>query len=285
MHITFNDVTYRYPDSGTERPALDSVTFELFGESRLIALLGSPGSGKSTLLQHLNGLLVPDEGHVQVGRFEIRPGMKRTPSDLRRSVGLVFQYPEQQLFEETVLQDLCFGPLNFGLTKEAALEAAHKAAAAMKLDESVLYASPFQLSSGQMRKAAIAAVLAVEPDVLVLDEPTASLDPASRREMMEMLHELCTNGGRSVVIVTHRLEEVLRHADEFLVLHEGRIAFQGDAEALLDSSDVLDAAGLEVPAAIRLARKFADRYEIRVPHGIRTAEDVAKWLAEEVLPR
>ena len=214
MGISFKNVSYRYKDENvTAQLGLDDVTLELT-EGRMIALLGAPGSGKSTLLQHLNGLLVPDQGRIHILDFTMdSQAASDVPNELRRRVGLVFQYPESQLFEATVEKDLLFGPLNFGATEAEASQAALIAAEAIGLDAAVLTKNPFELSSGQMRKAAVAAVLASDPDILVLDEPTASLDPASRIELMQMLHNLCQQHGKTIIVITHRLEESISYAD------------------------------------------------------------------------
>ncbi len=225
----------------------------------MTAVLGAPGSGKSTLLQHFNGLLLPDSGNVRVGEITLDAGSSQAACRaVRRRVGLVFQYPEQQLFEETVLQDLCFGPLNHGVDEAEAEAAARRAAQWMGLDDSLLARSPFRLSSGQQRRAAIAAVLACDPDIIVLDEPTASLDAAGRCELMARLDAMCREAGKTVLVATHRLEDVAPYAEDYVVLREGQLTFHGAGHTLLQHTAALEAAGVIVPGAIRLALGVAE---------------------------
>ncbi len=209
-----------------------------------------------------------------------RLAVSQVPEGLRKRVGLVFQFPEHQLFEATVEQELCFGPLNFGASQEEARAAAKRAAVMVGLGDELLARSPFELSSGQMRKAAIASVLSSEPEVLVLDEPTASLDARSRDELMRMLHRLCEEQRRTVILVTHRLEEVISVADEFVVLSRGRVLFQGDEVDLLSRGDVLEEAGIIAPRGARLANSIADQQGVRAPEGYLDAEGLADWISK-----
>lgn len=269
-------------------------------------MLGAPGSGKSTLLQHLNGLLTPDEGTVEVFEFQMEPsagsaagagtggaGQRRlfglfgrrrrgkppaVPAGLRKRVGLVFQFPEQQLFEETVRRDLMFGPLNFGLSEAEAAEAADAAAREMGLDEELLGRSPFDLSGGQMRKAAIAAVLASDPDVLALDEPASSLDQASREELMRLLEDWCRRRSKTIIIVTHRLEEVLPYADEYVAIDGGKNVFQGDAAALMRSPEVMAQAGVIAPPSAQLLAGAAERAGVEPPAPYLDPDNAAAWI-------
>lgn len=262
-------------------------------------VLGAPGSGKSTLLQHLNGLLQPMEGSVASGGAILRgeatheadgsgKGRKKTRAehkrlteslmDMRRRTGLVFQFPEKQLFEETVLQDIAFGPLNFGQSAEEADASARRAAYEVELDEELLNRSPFQLSGGQMRKAAIASVLAPEPEIIALDEPTASLDQHSREELLQLLRDLCRFEGKTVLIVTHRLEEVLPYGDRFVVINKGRKAFYGTAAELLSNRDVLADAGIAVPASVSLLETLAGGINAPAPIGALTPQLAAQWI-------
>lgn len=251
-------------------------------EGQFTAVLGAPGSGKSTLLQHMNGLLVADQGRVRVRDVEIIPGERKSvPPRLRKTAGLVFQYPEQQLFEETVERELCFGPLNFGAGEAEAKAAARQAAALMHIDDRLLPRSPFELSSGQMRKCAIAAVLASEPDILVLDEPTAAMDPISRKELLELLSGLCRNQRKTIIMVTHRLEEVLDYADEYVVLETGKTIFQGDADSLLDRPDILARAGIALPKPVRLAEALSAQFGTDKPGGAcRSVAAMAGWIEQ-----
>lgn len=280
MGIQFEKVTYTYPGLGSQPQAgLEGLNLSL-QEGRFIAVVGAPGSGKSTLLQHFNALLCPQEGRIRVLDFELGPNDGGHRSDaLRKRVGLVFQFPEQQLFEETVEKDICFGPLNFGVPEEEAAAAAQRAAATLGLEASILQRSPFRLSGGQIRKAAIAAVLAADPELFVLDEPTASLDPVSREELMAMLRAWC-GGEKTVVVVTHRLEEVLPYADDYIVMNRGKAVFHGGADELLRRPELMDEAGIAVPGPVRMMMQVADRFGVGFSHLPVNAPEAAQLIAE-----
>lgn len=283
MVISFEEVSYRYRDRGMSPIlGLDGLHLEL-EEGRMIAVLGAPGSGKSTLLQHMNGLIRADEGLIRILDFRLEASdSKKIPAGLRQRVGLVFQYPEQQLFEETVEKDLLFGPLNFGRSPAEAAEAVRRAASFVGLDEELLAQSPFKLSSGQMRKAAVAAVLAADPDILALDEPTASLDPASREDLLERLHGLTRTQGKTVLIVSHRLEEIAAYADAFVVIKDGRVVFQGTVNELVHRQEVLEQAGLMAPSSVRMAGKLASQLGVQPPEMPPDAAALANWYAGQL---
>lgn len=212
------------------------------------------------MLQHLNGLLLPQSGQLHILDFRITAGQKPSSlRDLRRRVGLVFQFPEQQLFAHTVEQDICFGPLNFGLSEKEAKAAARDAVLALGLDESLLAMNPFQLSSGQLRKVALATILAADPDIFVLDEPTANLDQASRIELLQILHRLCRERGKTIILVTHRLEEVLEFADHYVILENGTATLTARAEELPDKVDQLRNAGIILPPQLAILGILRER--------------------------
>lgn len=252
--ITTRNLYYQYRDDDKGRPyALQDVNLEL-EPGQFYAILGSTGSGKSTLLQHFNGIYQPTEGQIQVLDITFEAGRKKKGlKGLRSRVGLVFQFPEQQLFEETVEKDLMFGPIQFGSSQEEAREAARTALAEVGLPAELLERSPFELSGGQIRKVAIATVLASKPELLVLDEPTATLDPVSRKELIELLQRLRREEGRTVVMVTHRLDEVFCYADQFVLMKEGTVTFVGSKEQLMDAPERLAEAGIIEPAVMTLA--------------------------------
>ncbi len=285
MGIQFEGVDYRYEDGGTSVAALSSISLS-FEPGRFTAVVGAPGSGKSTLLQHMNGLLMPSAGIVRIGEAVIGPDtQEKSLGPIRKRVGLVFQYPERQMFEETVLRDLTFAPLNFGMTPAEAEQAARAAALRLGLDAHVLASSPFRLSSGQLRKAAIAAVLAADPDVFVLDEPTASLDPLSRREVMALLASLCREDGKTLIVVTHRLDEVLPYADELVVMQAGRAVSHGPAMQVAADRVTLAAAGVPLPAGLALIEALSVGNATllgkvgRLPiNADEMAESIAAWL-------
>ncbi|MED4958129.1 energy-coupling factor transporter ATPase, partial [Paenibacillus macerans] len=251
MAIDFGQVSFAYDDRSLWRhSALEDVTLRV-AHGAFAAIAGASGSGKSTLMQLFNGLLKPTGGKARVLDVTLQAGEKSSGlRELRRRVGLVFQFPEQQLFEDTVEKDLCFGPLNFGCPAAEARERASRALKLVGLDDSFLARNPFHLSGGQMRKVAIAAVLAMEPDVIALDEPTATLDPQSRAELVGMLARLHREQGKTVIVVTHRMEEMLPYAERWIVMKEGRVSFQGTPGELVREAARLEAEGLKLPDSI-----------------------------------
>ena len=230
MRITFEDVEYRYQaNTPFEHLALHDVNLSLDSGS-YTAIIGHTGSGKSTLLQHLNALIKPTKGRVIIGDRTIESNRKEKDlRSIRQKVGIVFQFPEHQLFDETVEKDICFGPMNFGVSEAEAKVLARKAIEQVGLSEDILPKSPFDLSGGQMRRVAIAGVLAMEPDVLVLDEPIAGLDPRGRNEIMDMFYQLHKNRGISMILVTHSMEDAAKYADEIVIMHQGSVFKKGDA--------------------------------------------------------
>lgn len=299
MGILFENVTYAYhAGSLLAHIALESVCLHI-ETGRFVAVLGAAGSGKSTLLQHMNGIVHPTFGKLRILDVDVYAGEPiHRPSRLRKRVGLVFQFPEQQLFAETVEEELCFGPLNFGATQEEALAAAREALAAIGMDASIMERHPYELSGGQMRKVAIAAVLAAKPDILVLDEPTASLDPASREELLTLLSRMCQEQGKTIIMVTHRLEEVLPHTDEYIVMQEGRAVFHGQLSGLEEMATVFTNNGISLPGALLFMHELRSRFRIEqdsrqlLDHCVETlhpracqAEDIADWICSWIAER
>lgn len=280
MAIHFEQVSFAYDEHSLWRhSALEEVDLYL-ADGGFAGIAGASGSGKSTLMQHFNGILKPTGGKVRVLDVTMQAGGKTPPMrELRRRVGLVFQFPEQQLFEDTVEKDLCFGPLNFGCSLSEAKERAGRALAQVGLDDSFLARNPFHLSGGQMRKVAIASVLAMDPDVIALDEPTATLDPQSRAELAKLLSRLHREAGKTVIVVTHRMEEMLPYAEQWIVMKEGRKSFQGSVAELVRESSRLEAEGLAIPACIRYWKKAAALYGLREEPPCLTAEALAERLA------
>ncbi|MDT8862260.1 energy-coupling factor transporter ATPase [Alkalihalobacillus sp. MEB130] len=261
MDIIFNEVEYRYME-GTpfEKVALRNVSLTIPSGS-FTAVIGHTGSGKSTFIQHINGLLRPSKGSVKVGPFEINAVGKKTDlKGLRKKVGLVFQYPEHQLFEETVEKDICFGPINFGLPREKAIKRAKELLPLVGLKEGILASSPFQLSGGQMRRVAIAGVLAVQPSVLVLDEPAASLDPEGREQMMKLFYDYHKSNETTTVLVTHHMEDAAKYADQIIVLHNGAVEMMGGRELIFEHASRLHDIGLDLPRSVRLLQSVKDKF-------------------------
>lgn len=279
MEIITKQLEYRYQiKTPFERLALYDVNIKIAPKS-YTAVIGHTGSGKSTLLQHLNGLLLPTDGEIQIGDKRIKAGEKvRDLKPLRQRVGIVFQFPEHQLFEETVEKDICFGPLNFGVSMEAAKKRAREALKKVGLTEDILDRSPFDLSGGQMRRVAIAGVLAMEPEVLVLDEPTAGLDPRGRHEIMEMFYELHKKEGISIILVTHSMEDASKYADRIIVMHKGTVYKEGTPREIFSSPEELIELGLDVPETIRIQLKLEKKLGKKIGDPSLSMEELVKKL-------
>lgn len=280
MEILLKGVGYSYAeDTPFEKRALTDVDLHIPSGS-YTAIIGHTGSGKSTVLQHLNALLKPTEGVVMIGDRKIEAGVKaKDLRNVRRQVGIVFQFPEQQLFDETVLKDIMFGPLNFGVPEKEAERRARELVVQLGLPEGVLDKSPFDLSGGQMRRVAIAGVLAMEPEVLVLDEPTAGLDPRGRREIMDLFHELHITKNLTTVLVTHSMEDAARYADRVAIMHKGRCVVTGEPKAIFSNEEQLRDYSLQPPRSVRLQRDFEERTGLKLGEVSLTEEVLAKNIA------
>ena len=258
MSIKAVDLNYVY-SGGTafEQHALFDVNFEI-QDGEFVGLIGHTGSGKSTLTQHLNGLLRASSGALYYNGENIYdPGYDM--KSLRSKVGLVFQYPEHQLFEIDVLTDVCFGPKNLGLSQEEAEQRARQALALVGLDESYYRQSPFELSGGQKRRAAIAGVLAMEPEVLILDEPTAGLDPRGRDEILDVIKGLHEGRGLTIILVSHSMEDVARYAERLIVMNHGSKMFDGTPREVFRHYKELEAIGLAAPQITYLIHDLRER--------------------------
>ena len=260
MDIRFKQVGFAY-QAGTpfEMRALHDVTFSV-KDGSYVAIIGHTGSGKSTILQHLNALLKPTEGLVELGdkTIDSTTGNKDL-KPLRKKVGIVFQFPEAQLFEETVEKDIAFGPKNFGVSEEEALKIAAEVVKMVGLPEEVLKKSPFDLSGGQMRRVAIAGVLAMKPEVLVLDEPTAGLDPKGRLEMMEMFYKLNKEQNMTIVLVTHQMNDVSDYADHVIVIESGNVVKEGSPKEVFSDASWLLEKQLGVPTTLAFVEKLKEK--------------------------
>lgn len=286
MDISFKHVNYTYqPNSPFEYQALKDLTFSIKSGS-YVAIIGHTGSGKSTLIQHLNGLLRPTSGEVEIGEFHLNADQKtENIKELRRKVGVVFQYPEHQLFEETIEKDIAFGPENFGVSQEEIKRRIPEVMAAVNLPLDLLDRSPFNLSGGQMRRVAIAGVLAVDPEVLVLDEPTAGLDPKGQREIMDMFAELHQKKGLTTVLVTHNMEDTLKYADHVIILENGQKHIEGKPTDLFVEKDILESVQLDTPEIIQFIQGFQDKFGIKLEYNNQTiqqlASEIVRTLKEE----
>jgi len=258
MSIRAVDLNFVY-GAGTafQQQALKNVNFEI-QDGEFVGLIGHTGSGKSTLIQHLNGLERATSGEIFYNGENIYSegyDMKK----LRSKVGLVFQYPEHQLFEVDVLTDVCFGPKNLGLSEEEAKERARQALTLVGLDESYYQQSPFELSGGQKRRVAIAGVLAMEPEVLILDEPTAGLDPRGRDEILDQIDRLHRERGMTIILVSHSMEDVARYADRLMVMNHGEKVFDGPPKEVFRHYKELEAIGLAAPQITYLVHDLRAR--------------------------
>lgn len=280
MEILLEGVGYSYAeDTPFEKRALTDVNLHIPSGS-YTAIIGHTGSGKSTVLQHLNALLKPTEGTVMIGERKIEAGVKaKDLREVRRQVGIVFQFPEQQLFDETVLKDIMFGPLNFGVPEEEAERRARELVGQLGLPEGVLEKSPFDLSGGQMRRVAIAGVLAMEPEVLVLDEPTAGLDPRGRKEIMDLFYKLHQDKNLTTILVTHSMEDAARYADRVAIMHKGRCVATGEPGDIFSNEEQLGDYSLQPPRSVRLQRDFEERTGLILPGISLTEEALAKNIA------
>ncbi|KRK93830.1 ABC-type cobalt transport system, ATPase component [Levilactobacillus acidifarinae DSM 19394] len=247
-----------------------------------LAVIGHTGSGKSTLIQQLNALLKPTTGRLTVDEFTITPTTTNAAlKPLRQHVGMVFQFPESQLFEETIQKDIAFGPQNFGVAEADALALADQMLTQVGLDASYAQRSPFELSGGQMRRVAIAGVLAMHPQVLVLDEPTAGLDPQGRQEMMDLFERLHREQGLTIVLVTHQMEDVAQYAEQVAVMRQGKLVKVGTPQEIFGDPAWLRANQLDVPRAAQFAQKLATR-GVTWPQGLPlTATALADQLAAQ----
>lgn len=283
MPIVVKNVSHTYmPGTPFESLAVDDVSFTV-NDGEFLGIIGHTGSGKSTLIQHLNGLIKPDKGSVSIDGVDIAPASAEAKA-ARRRVGLVFQYPEYQLFEETVLKDISFGPLNLGLSEEEAHKRAEEAAILVGLGKERLDKSPFDLSGGMKRRCAIAGVLAMDPDYLILDEPAAGLDPSGRRGMESLLRTLHTDKRKTLVMVSHSMEDVAKLCDRIIVMRSGRIFLEGAPAEIFRRRDLLTDAGLDLPAAEILADKLREKGFI-IPEGIYDSVMLAHLCAEQIHAR
>lgn len=256
--IELENVSFTYGgDTSYEKKALDGVSVT-FRSGIITGLIGHTGSGKSTLVQLLNGLLKPQSGRVLLDGKDIWADPKKI-RNVRFKVGLVMQYPEYQLFDETVRADIAFGPRNMGMTPEETEAAVEEAARFTGLDRSLLDKSPFDLSGGQKRRAALAGVIAMHPGVLVLDEPAAGLDPGGRREILGRIREFCDSSGTTVIIVSHSMEDMAMYCDCVTVMSDGHIAFSGTPAQVFSRLEELFSLGLDVPQITRVAAALERR--------------------------
>ena len=279
MPIEVKNLTHVYmPGSPFEEKALDEVSLQI-NDGEFIGVIGHTGSGKSTLISHLNALEKSEAGTVFVNGMDL--GDKNTKlTDIRRTVGLVFQYPEYQLFEETVAKDIAFGPKNLKCDEAEINRRVERAMQLVGLGRELAEVSPFNLSGGQKRRVAIAGVLAMEPSILILDEPAAGLDPKGRNDMLELIESI-HKSGVTVVMVSHSMDDVGRYCDRLYVLNHGRIAFEGTPAEVFVHGEELRAIGLDVPECAKLAATLRDR-GFQIDPGVYSQEDILQQILKNL---
>ena len=283
MSIEINHLEHVY-NAGTpfEHSALHGIDLSI-PEGKVTAIIGQTGSGKSTLVQHLNGLLIPSAGTLDICGFHIQPLLKiKDVKALRKEVGLVFQFPEYQLFEETIEKDIAFGPKNFGVEEEKAIELVKKILPMVGLDESYLQRSPFELSGGQKRRVAIAGILVLDPKVLVLDEPTAGLDPQGAKEMMSLFMDLNRTHNKTILLVSHDMQHVMRYCDHVIVLDHGKVLQESDVHTFFEHPEWMIKVGINPPAIIRLKLMLKEKGFL-IPDEILELDALVKCIREQVM--
>ncbi len=281
MPISVKDLTYTYnPGTPFETRALDGISLTI-NDGEFVGIIGHTGSGKSTLIQHLNALIKPTSGQVLVDGEDINESKEKAA--LRMRVGLVFQYPEYQLFEETVLKDVSFGPKNMGLSEEEVTQSAKWALEKVGLGERYYGRSPFELSGGQKRRCAVAGVLAMHPEVLILDEPAAGLDPVGRREILDIIRAIHSEG-TTVIMVSHSMDDVARLCERVIVLEKGKVALDGSCAEVFGQVEKLSAMGLTLPQAA-LLRDRLNKRGFDLPESIYTIEALSQALTEKLKTR
>lgn len=281
MSIRVENLVHIY-DKGmpSEQLALDNISFDA-ADGQLVGIIGHTGSGKSTLLQHLNGLLKPESGSIVIGDTDItQPGVSMV--QIRKKIGLVFQYPEYQLFEETVAKDVAFGPGNLGLSQDEIDERVREAIELVGLDyEEIKDRSPFELSGGQKRRVAIAGVVAMRPEVLILDEPTAGLDPKAHKDVLAMVEEVHRRTGNITILVSHNMADIARLCDKVVVIDSGRLVTAGTPYEVFSKKEELRAVGLELPPVTAFTETLRERgvdLEATILDADTAAEQIAAYL-------
>ena len=281
MSIILDHVSYVYGE-GTPLAvkALDDICLQI-PDGQFVGIIGHTGSGKSTLVQHMNGLLKATSGHIYFNGEDIYD-KDYSLKKLRSKVGLVFQYPEHQLFEIDVFSDVCFGPKNLGFDKKETELKAFNALRSVGLPEELYYQSPFEISGGQKRRVAIAGVLAMEPEILILDEPTAGLDPKGRKEILDQIKRLQTETGMTILLVSHSMEDVAEYVDRIIVMNRGSVMYDDEPKAVFSHYQELEAVGLAAPQVTYILHELKDR-GFAVDTGATTIEEAAATIQHAII--
>lgn len=275
MGINFQNVEFKY-NKKNKKHQLQDVSLQINEKDEFVMIVGQTGSGKSTLVQHMNGLLFPTKGNVQVFETNIIRSKKIKLKPVRKHIGLVFQFPEYQIFESTVIEDIMFGPKNFGQSEKQARESAIFASKLIGIDESLYERSPFSLSGGQKRRVAIAGTLAIDPDILILDEPTVGLDPKGKTELMNMLVELQKQTHKSIIMISHDMDIVCEYAKRVIVMNKGKKVYDGDKQSLFEAEELLNNYNLDLPTSAILAKGLKEKGLINYQHLPLTKDELFK---------
>ena len=255
MEINFQHVNFKY-DKKQQFETLNDINLQISSKDEFITIVGHTGSGKSTLVQLMNALILPTSGNLTVFNQKIAPKNNKPLKNIRRQIGLVFQFPEYQLFEETVLKDIMFGPKNFGYSEEEAKKLAMEAVDMLGINHDLLERAPFNLSGGQKRKVAIAGILASQPDILIFDEPTVGLDPQGREELLYLLKKIQMETHKTIIMVTHDMNIVAKHSTRTIVMNNGNIVFDDKPVALFNNKKMLKDMHLDLPYISRIAEQL-----------------------------
>lgn len=276
MGIKFNNVSYSYPTIGTSKFALIDVDLNIDAHNEFVAVVGHTGSGKSTMIQHMNALLTPSGGEIDVFGVKLSEAEKLTP--IRKRVGMVFQFPEYQLFEETVERDIIFGPTNFGMSAEDAKAKAREVMDLVGLDLELLEKSPFNLSGGQMRRVAIAGILSMEPDILILDEPTVGLDPQGQKEMMDLFLSIHEKTNQTIILVTHDMNVVSEYCNRVIVMKKAKKVFDGSPRELFSKSNLLEEYNLDAPQYMKIMQKVNEKLGLELNETVLSLDEIVSEL-------
>ena len=283
MGISFREVEHDYPGLRKRDlvQALYNINLDIKSEDEFIAVVGKTGSGKSTLVSHMNALILPTKGNIEIFDYVITPKKRKNPKlkEIRKRIGFVFQFPEYQLFEETVLKDIMFGPRNFGFSEEEARTKALQAAKMLGLTDTILEKSPFSLSGGQMRKVAIAGILAYNPDIILLDEPTRGLDPKTALEVMAIFKDINQKYHKTIVMITHDMNLVYQYTNRVIAMQEGRIKYDGKPIDLF-KSDVYKECNLVKPDLLNLIDYLNNKLNLSLDYNIYSEEELLNKLKE-----
>ncbi|MCK5387789.1 MAG: energy-coupling factor transporter ATPase [Candidatus Izimaplasma sp.] len=283
MAIKFEQVSFQYPSfDGKNFSALENINLEISDKGEFITLIGETGSGKSTLVQHMNALLRPNTGSVTIYGIKIEKNTNKNKkiklNPLRQKVGLVFQFPEYQLFEETVLKDIIFGPKNFGVKEDEAIKRAKEVIKHVGLTEDYLGRSPFNLSGGEQKRVSIAGILAMEPDILVLDEPTSGLDPKGRDALLELFTNIHKKLNKTIIIITHDMNTVYKYASRVIVMHDAKLVYDGLPNMLFMDENI-EKWNLDLPDIIGITKQLEAKLDItftKKPHNVNELFELMK---------